>query len=341
MRRDGFALPAVLAVTGVVTLIFLVAITALASLTAEAASARARVRFLQRALSAEASLSYMAATEPMRAYGFAVNDVRGFMDLGQTEPPPNLSGATVEPVRLDGRPYLMDVDGPLVVRMRDQAGMINMAMLFGQPYERLMERIGVDAGQRQEMIARYQDYVDVDDLKQPNGAERRDYPDGGPANRRLMRPAEWLSLLGAREAVDKQGWRELRDDLAADPMSASINVNTASPTVLAILFGMSEDQAQALIRAREQAPLMSTADIANVTGMPFGEDFERIYTYPAGVTLITIRDTRSAWTYRARLSLTPSGLEQPLWIDQTELTEAPRRAVADTSDATRLPYAPR
>ena len=341
MRRDGFALPAVLAVTGVVALIFLVAITALASLTAEAASARARVRFLQRALSAEAKLSYMAATEPMRAYGFSINDVRGFMDLGQTQPPPNLSGAEVEPVRLDGRPYLMDVDGPLIVRMRDEAGMINMAMLYGQPYERLMERLGVEAGQRQEMIARYQDYIDTDDLKQPNGAERRDYPDGGPANRRLMRPAEWLSILGAREVVDKRRWRDLRDDLAADPMSVAINVNTASPNVLSILFGMNEAQVQALVQAREDAPLLSATDIANVAGMPFGEDFERIYTYPAGVTLVTIRDTRSAWTYRARLSLTPSGLEQPLWIDQTELTEAPRRAVADTSDATRLPYTPR
>ena len=341
MRRDGFALPAVLAVTGVVTLIFLVAITALASLTAEAASARARVRFLQRALSAEATLSYMAATEPMRAYGFSINDVRGFMDLGQTEPPPNLSNANIEPVRLDGRPFLMDVDGPLVVRMRDEAGMINMAMLYGQPYERLMERIGVDAGLRQEMIARYQDYVDTDDLRQPNGAERGDYPNGGPANRRLMRPAEWLSILGAREAVDKRRWRELRDDLAAAPMSAVINVNTASPAVLSILFDMNETQAQALIRAREESPLLSTADIANVSGMPFAEDFERIYTYPSGAMVFTIRDTQSAWTYRARLALTPSGLEQPLWIDQTELTEAPRRAVADTSNATRLPYAPR
>lgn len=341
MRRDGFALPAVLAVTGVVTLIFLVAITALASLTAEAASARARVRFLQRALTAEATLSYMAATEPMRAYGFAINDVRGFMDLGQTEPPPSLSDATVEPIRADGRPYQMDVDGPLIVRMRDQAGMINMAMLYGQPYERLMERLGVDASLRQEMIARYQDYVDTDDFRQPNGAERRDYPNGGPANRRLMRPAEWLSILGAREAVDKQAWRALRDDLAADPISAAFNVNTASPTVLAIMLNMSEAQAQALIRAREEAPLASLADIVNVTGLPLGDDFERIYTYPSGSTVLTIRDTRSAWTYRARLSLTPSGLEQPLWIDQTELTEAPRRAVADTSNATRLPYAPR
>ena len=40
MRRDGFALPAVLAVTGVVTLIFLVAITALARLTAEVKAAK-------------------------------------------------------------------------------------------------------------------------------------------------------------------------------------------------------------------------------------------------------------------------------------------------------------
>ena len=70
--RDGFALPATLAVLGVVTLIFLVAITALASLTAEARSARDRVRFLQQAMTAEATLAYLASTEPLRPQGFAV-----------------------------------------------------------------------------------------------------------------------------------------------------------------------------------------------------------------------------------------------------------------------------
>lgn len=92
-RRSGFALPAVLAVTGVVTLIFLVAITALASLSAEAASARARVRFLQRAMSAEAALSFMAATEPTRAYGFGVNDIRQTLEMeGPQQEPSNVSG---------------------------------------------------------------------------------------------------------------------------------------------------------------------------------------------------------------------------------------------------------
>lgn len=339
--RPGFALPAVLAVTGVVTLIFLVAITALASLTAEAAAARARVRFLQRAMTAEAALAYMAATEPTRAYGFGVNDVRNTLDADYREAPPVVSGLPVEKVFADGRRYVMDVDGPLALQLQDQAGMLNTALLFGAPHDRFLEALGIEPSGRQPLIARYVDYIDHDDLKQPNGAERADYADGGPANRRLIRPAEWLSILGARQAVDPKAWRRVRPHLAADPTASSFNVNTAGAPVLALLFGLNESQAEALIRARADRPLTSLTDIGNVTGAAFDGDYEQVYTYPSGVTILTLHDTRSAWTYRARLTLTPTDLEQPLWIDQTELTEAPRRAVADTSDATRLSYAPR
>lgn len=339
--RPGFALPAVLAVTGVVTLIFLVAITALASLTAEAAAARARVRFLQRAMTAEAALAYMAATEPTRAYGFGVNDVRNTLDADYREAPPVVAALPVDKVFADGRRYVMDVDGPLALELQDQAGLLNTAMLFGSPHERFLEAAGVEPSARQPLIARYVDYIDHDDLRQPNGAERGDYAAGGPANRRLIRPAEWLSILGARQAVDPRAWRRLRPHLAADPTAPTLNINTASPVVLALWFGLNPDQAEALVRAREQRPLTSLFDVANITGVAFDGDYEQIYTYPSGVTILTLHDTRSAWTYRARLTLTPSGLEQPIWIDQTELTEAPRRAVADTSDATRFPYAPR
>lgn len=339
--RQGFALPAVLAVTGVVTLIFLVAITALASLTAEAASARARVRFLQRAMTAEAALAFMAATEPTRAYGFGVNEVRRALDMDDNDEPTNASGIPVEKVMADGRRYLMDSDGLLVLQLQDQAGTLNTALLFGQVHERFLEAAGVQPSERQPLLARYLDYIDHDNLKQPNGAERAEYNTGGPANRRLIRASEWLSVLGAREAVDPKAWRQLRPHLSADPTAPSLNVNTASPAVLAIWFGLNESQSDALVRAREQRPLTSLTDIGNVAGIAFDGDYEQVYTYPSGVTILMLHDTRSAWTYRARLTLTPSGLEQPLWIDQTELTEAPRRAVADTSDAIRLPYAPR
>ena len=340
-RRAGFALPAVLAVTGVVTLIFLVAITALASLTAEANSARARMRFLQRALSAEAALAYMAATEPMRANGLSVNDLRAFDDYGETQPQTASSGLAVELVRLDNRPYLMEIDGPLILHLQDQAGMINLIGLRGPPLTRLLERLGVETSQRDTLAARYQDYVDLDDLSQPNGAERRDYADGGPPNRPLVRPSEWLSVLGARDAVSRGRWRAMRDKLASDPISSAININTASPEALAVLFDLTEDQAAAVLREREVAPLLSINALEAATGARPAWDYEQIYTFPSNSLVFIIRDTRSAWRYRGRLSLTPSSLEQPLWIDQTELTEAPRRAVADTSDATRLSYAPR
>ena len=340
-RRDGFALPAVLAVTGVVTLIFLVAITALASLSAEANSARARVRFLQRALTAEAELSFMAATEPLRANGLSVNDLRAFNEYGETLPQTSPSGLPVELVRLDNRPYLMDIDGALVVRLQDQAGMINLPRLQGVPLSRLMERLGVEVSLRDTLAARYQDYFDLDDLRQPNGAERRDYVAGAPPNRPLLRPSEWLSVLGMRDAVERRRWTAMKDKLASDPISSAININTASPETLAILFDLTADQAAAVLREREIAPLLSINALETATGAQPAWDYEQVYTFPSSSTILTIRDTRSAWTYRARLSLTPSGLEQPLWIDQTELTEAPRRAVADTSDATRLPYTPR
>jgi len=157
----------------------------------------------------------------------------------------------------------------------------------------------------------------------------------------MLRPAEWLSLRGVREAVSAGKWRSLRGSIATDATLPSINVNTASAPTLQVLFDLSPQQAEAVIRDRESAPFPSISEFTTAAGAVFMGSSEQIYTFPSGRVIYTIRDGRSPWTYRARLTLTPSGLEQPLWIDQTELTEAPRRAVADTSNATRFPYAPR
>jgi hypothetical protein len=333
--RLGFALPAVLAVTGVVTLIFLVAMTALSSLTAEAASARARMRFLTRAMTAEAAMVYMAATEPMAPTGVNTGGPR-LLDDAIYDP----TGGSGELVRLDGRGYEMDIDGPLLISPQDQAGLINLPYLTDAGYQRLAEALNVPERDARTLPSLYRDYVDQDDLEQPNGAESGDYGRNGPANRTMRRSDEWLSLLGLRRLVSPDAWRGVRADLAMDPSSPNENVNTATPRTMQILYGATPDQVESAIRAREQQAFLSFADFAAATGLPdtSGDSF---YTYPSGRILLTVADGRSAWVYRARLTLTPSGLERPVWIDQTELKEAPGRAVADLSDAVRLPYAPR
>lgn len=345
-RRIGFALPAVLAVTGVVTIIFLVAMTALYSLTSEAASARARVRFLQQAMSAEAALSYMVATEPLSARGVSVGSGRQQFDSlddadeggGQIA-----SGQAPAEVRLDGRPYALAMNG-LIVGLRDQAGMINLAYLSSAQMSRLLARLGVDGDLAMSIGPRYLDYVDVDDFRRSGGAERSDYAgagESGPANRNLRRADEWLSLLGARKAIGDRSWRALRDHLVADASAISINLNTASPAALNVLFGADAGQVEAALRMREDVPFVSLQQFIAATGAPAFIDDDLIYTFPSGRVWATLRDTRSPWVYRSRITLTPSGQERPVWIDQTDMLEAPRRQSAEVKDVPGFPYAPR
>ncbi|MFC5344004.1 hypothetical protein ACETK8_19330 [Brevundimonas staleyi] len=338
MTRRGFALPAVLAVTGVVTIVFLVAITALSSLTAEAQSARSRIRFMERALTAEAAVTMMAATEPFSPTGVEVGGLRRVSEfLGMT--PSFTTGVRSGDLRMDGRPYQASIDGvPTLIGVQDQAGLINVSTLDQAGLDRLATASGLSITRRRDLYPRLQDYVDSDDLRTLNGAEADDYDEGGPANRRLLLGAEWLSVLGVREAVDARRWRALRDNVVADSTEATGNVNTAPPAALRIRFGLTETETQRAIAARDRGAILSMADLGAIIGRDLNIDPLAIYTYPSGRMIFTIRDTQSPWVYRGRLSLTPGDPDQPFWIDQTETFEGPQRTRADPTDAPAFPY---
>lgn len=341
--RSGFALPAVLAVTGVVTIVFLVAITALSSLQAEAASARSRIRFLQRAMTAEATLAYMLSTEPFRTNAILTGAPRNADDIaGPAMQNTISSGLPTAEVRLDGRPYLMDLQGPMTVAIQDAAGLINLSRTAESVHRRLAAYVGLPQDRAQAVYPLFLDYVDPDDLRTLNGGERRDYgATGGPADRPMLRPTEWLSLKGVRESVDARRWAEVRRAVIAEPTMITFNVNTAPAPALQVMFDISKGQAESAIRRREVTPFQSLEEFLQTAGSTYVDDPERQYVFPGGRVLYDIRDGRSAWTYRGMMVLTPGGLVQPLWIKQTELMEAPRRAAADTTNATRFPYAPR
>ncbi|MGQ2989704.1 MAG: helix-hairpin-helix domain-containing protein [Brevundimonas sp.] len=323
------------------TIVFLVAMTALYSLTSEAASARARVRFLQRALTAEATLSYMVATEPASMSGLTLGGQR-FSDVGDEGG--GLAGGDQGDgtVRFDGRDYLMNENGPLVVAVQDQAGLVNLAHLTPRQADRLASRLGAPGALARWIEPRFLDYADPDLERRLGGAEAGDYPVGAaPANRELRRTDEWLSILGVREAVKPARWREMRASLALDHTISRINANTASASALEVLFGLNRSQAEAVIRRRNQTPIANLQDLIAVAGAFGIEDSEVVYTFPADRSTITIRDGLSSWVYRANIVLTPSGLERPLWIEQSDMLEAPRRQAAETKNVPRLPYTPR
>lgn len=333
IRRSGFTLPAVLAVTGTVTLIFLVAITASANLTREANAAQARVRFMEAALTLEAGVAFMVATEPLGLDAVAVGQPRSLdeFSVGQSQ------GATT-PVHLDNRPYSTEPFAPMILSLQDEAGMINLAGLDETQTLRLSDALGIGGSLSRRTHQIYLDYIDADSGRRVEGAEQPDYGRSRVANRYFLRPSEFLSLLGVRQGVDNRRWRGLENDLAFDRNTFLVNVNTASSQTLQVLYGVTPAQAEAAIRARQSAPFMSLEDFLGATGTANVVGDERRYTFPSGRFVYTIRDTRSRWTYRARIALTPAGAERPLWIDQTELKEAASDADSNPTDATLFPY---
>ena len=343
-RSGGFVLPTVLVVTSVVTLIFLVAITALASLQREAGLARARVAFTQQAMTAEARLTYLGATERTAPFGLLIDappPPGEFQNIDPAEQAAfNAGMANATELHLDGRPYRYGEAG--IIRMQDQAGMVNLSRLPSQALSRLLDRLKVSAAEARSLEAALADYADRDDLRSANGAERADYPsDGeGPANRPLRLVDEFLNVLGAREAVDMAAWRELRPFLAADATSPQLNVNTADLEALQILFGMTETQARAAIRARQVQPFYSLEQAASDTGAALNTDPEIASVYPSGRIIYTMEDRLSRWTYSGRLTLTPTNSERPFWIDRTEFSEA-RRTGPEPVNAPEFPAAPR
>jgi general secretion pathway protein K len=106
------------------------------------------------------------------------------------------------------------------------------------------------------------DWVDADDMvTEPGGAEDAWYlaqpAPGLSANAPIRRSSELLSVRGDNAAL----FNRLRPYVSALDAPTAINVNTASPEVLAaVANGLDRAGALALVAARQQRPFSSVAD---------------------------------------------------------------------------------
>ena len=331
--RPGFALPAVLVVTGVVTLIFLVAMTALDSLNREAAGARQRLDAQARSFTAEARFIYIAATEPLGAQAFRIGASRITNEFDAPAPDDAAAGET--PLWIDGRGYAL-ADMGVRVSVQDAAGLINVPRLGRAEFERLLVQAGASESDAGRLWPAYGDYVDPDDLRQVNGAEEGDYGPGLPPNRPLRTADELLSVRGVREAVSDARWRRLRLITIADSTQATMNVNTAPREMLKVVFGLNDAEADRAIAFREGQPITSLYALRQITGAAVVADDEMIYTFPSGRFVVTIADQASNWTYRSRVVITPADPQRPFWIDEREVTR-PNRGGENDDDVAELP----
>jgi len=324
--KQGFALPAVLAVTAVVTLVFLVAILALRDLGDEARRAVARGRFETLAASLEAHVAYAAATGAAAPQGFVAPAAgRG----------PGLL------VTADGRVQRVAGQPNLALSIQDEAGLINLDSLPPAAMGALFEQLAVPVDRRAAMVDRLSDFLDADDLARTDGAEASAYRDQGltpPPNGPLRRLDQVLGVLGWKAAAPRAAWRTLRDDLTVDPVATEINVNTATPAALRVLYGFNDAQVAAVGEARRRAPFARLEDVGRAAGVRLSGDAERVYGFPNGRFAVKIASTRSDLAYRARIVLSPEDPERPVWIEAQALSAPAAKLKAE--QLTDAPFFP-
>jgi type II secretory pathway component PulK len=298
-------LPSVLFVTAMVTLVFLVAIQALASLASETRRVKRSVAFEAAALSLEARTTFLAATRPL-----------GAAALGGT------SANAPALLALDGRPYA--AGGDLTLSAQDEAGLINLDNLPTPARPRLFAAMGVSPADQGAMADRLGDYLDVGDLKRPQGADAADYARAGlpaPPQGLMVRRAQALGLIGWDQAVGAARWRDFADNITVDPSSSDVNVNTATPPTLEVLYGLTAAQAEAAVARRAQAPYAELEELGRPFGLKLPSDVERSYTMPNGRLALKVEDVDAGFAYRSRLILSPDDPTRPFWVAEPQVSQ--------------------
>ncbi len=171
--------------------------------------------------------------------------------------------------RFDGR--VSDLAYPIpdtvTVRIYDEAGKINIKQLPQKYLRQLLEkRIGEDPDKIAALIDAWEDWIDQDDLKRANGAEKDYYetlsPPYEPRNDKIETVEELLLIKGFAEA-----FKGVEMDAAFTIYGAQglqrgfqVNPNLATREALMLIPGLDEEMVNTILTKRREKEFKSIRD---------------------------------------------------------------------------------
>jgi DNA uptake protein ComE-like DNA-binding protein len=275
--------------------------------------------------STRATILYLLTTMPFNQGGMMV-ELDEETKQGLTDPlrTPRRITATGNEYNLAGKPYVGI--GKTVFSLQDMGGLVALNFLNFKRMERLLGQLGVPLQQRQRLISRLQDYIDLDDLIHFQGAERKDYEQqkrSAPPNRLLINSWECRNILGWDEYEGL--WQNGRLPRLTTPwFGTSVNINTAPLEVLLAVDGMDHMTAERLIKNRPYESIMQASLVA---GRPLNIPLEEVATISAPLIRITLWHPGLAGAREMAVRLTPGGLIKDArpWIIEYELNVPVKR----------------
>ncbi len=236
----------------------------------------------------------------------------------------------------DGRRYKLS--DTLSVSVQDERGLLAINLLEGRTVSRILDGFGIPAERHARLIDTLADYIDPDDLRRLNGAEKAEY---AAANK----PAPANDFLRTREQLgDILGWDELLDRLAAAGQSSNpgvrsrfidlfstakhfgLNLNSAPPAVLRTVEGLNPARISALVDQRRAAAFTSLGQLGPFSSGPL--DSEYLGLVGANEWRVVIHKANLAFLLECQLTITPAEPDR-----LTRLRECVRRPVTAASSS--------
>lgn len=222
-------------------------------------------------------------------------------------------------LQLDGRSHA--ITATLSIAIQDERGLFNLNYAEEPALRRFLAALGVPIEQQDRLVDVLGDYLDIDDLKRINGAERADYSAAGlapPANDLLNAVDELRQILVWRDLISTVEQRGSKDaverflDLFSVARTSGVNVNTARREVLMSLPGLDHTRIGALIDQRLVQPFQNLAEL-----LPFSNgalDAEQTLALPASSWRVRLVRDGLPFLIECRLGVTPSALDKPVRV---------------------------
>jgi hypothetical protein len=320
--KGGYALPAVLTIVTILTLIYMVCILALENLRSETVAAVQSAELERVALSAEAQFTFLASTEALGPNALQIGAIRQqLLDIPVSPKAAATSldsgNRIVTPLRLDGKPYLWSeapnaVSNPYVLSVQDAAGMVNLDRIDQAAMQRLLHFVGVDAEVSEQIAAKFDGYRRAVIQTSQEKAEGPIRPLA--TNGLLRRYSEIFGVKDMFSRLTSDQKRRLMALTTVQPDTSTLNINTASDASLQTWFGINASDAAEIISRRKNEIFSSPRQI----GVNLGEDFGT-YTFPSGRFRYSLSSAKGQTSYSSFIVLTPGSFERPFWVEDVRV----------------------
>lgn len=194
----------------------------------------------------------------------------------------DLTESTIIP--LDGTQIKLTQD--IYISIQDTNGLISISSSDTSVMKRLfMNLLGYSSTQADSLVDSIIDWIDTDDLKRLNGAERFDYVENQPKPRNyFFQYSQELSFVKGMGPKNYQKVKQFITILS----NYGFNPNTAPAQVLSAYLDIDMQTAKKVIDYRKTKPITSNAELFYLTGKYIDTSKEGLYFVPYNTFVVRL-----------------------------------------------------